>query len=205
MFFIVAPSAEQCMFYLENFLGICQNIGIPMAAEKTMGPLTCLTFLGIELDTVNQIARLPEDKLSKCLDLIKEFLHRRKVTLRELQSLCGLLNFECQGVVPVRAFLRRLFDLCRSLRKPHHRVKLTVGVKEDLKVWEQFLIFFNGKCFFMEDNVVSTDMLQLYTDATGRYGYGALLETSWFYGEWNESWENVDITIKELYPIVLAV
>jgi hypothetical protein len=100
---------------------------------------------------------------------------------------------------------RRLLDLCRGLRKPHHRVKLTVGVKDDLKVWEQFLIFFNGKCFFMEDNVVSTDMLQLYTDATGRYGYGALFGTSWFYGEWNESWENVDITIKELYPIVLAV
>ena len=72
-------------------------------------------------------------------------------------------------------------------------------------MWEQFLIFFNGKCFFMEDNVVSTDMLQLYTYASGKYGYGALLETSWFYAEWNESWENVDITIKELYPIVLAV
>jgi hypothetical protein len=140
-----------------------------MAAEKTMGPLTCLTFLGIELDTVNQIARLPEDKFSKCLDFIKEFLHRRKVTLRELQSLCGLLNFACQVVVPGRAFLRRLFDLCRGLRKPHHPVKLTVCVKEDLKAWEQFLIFFYGKCFFMEDNVVSTDMLQLYTNASGRY------------------------------------
>ena len=56
-FFIVAPSAEKCKFYLATFLGICQDIGIPMAAEKTMGPLTCLTFLGIELDTVNQIAR----------------------------------------------------------------------------------------------------------------------------------------------------
>jgi hypothetical protein len=44
--------------------------------------------------------------------------------------------------------------------------------------------------FFMEDNVVSTDMLQLYTDATGRYGYGALLETSWFYGECiNFAWQ----------------
>ena len=108
-------------------------------------------------------------------------------------------------MVPGRAFLRRLLDLCRGLRKPHHRVKLTVDVKDDLKVWEQFLIFFNGKCFFMEDNVVSTYMLPLYTDATGRYGYGALFGTSWIYGEWNESWENVDITIKELYPIVLAV
>jgi hypothetical protein len=46
-FLIVAPSAEKCKFHLATFLGICQDIGIPMAAEKTMGPLTCLTFLGI--------------------------------------------------------------------------------------------------------------------------------------------------------------
>jgi hypothetical protein len=32
---------------LDTFLGICQDIWIPIAAEKTMGPLTCLTFLGI--------------------------------------------------------------------------------------------------------------------------------------------------------------
>ena len=33
-------------------LEICNEIGIPMAAEKIMGPLTCLAFLGIELDIV---------------------------------------------------------------------------------------------------------------------------------------------------------
>ena len=46
-FLIVAPTAEKCQVYLDKFLEICNDIGIPMAAEKTMGPLTCLTFLGI--------------------------------------------------------------------------------------------------------------------------------------------------------------
>lgn len=51
--------------------------------------------------------------------MIKDFLYRKKVTLKELQSLYGLLNFACQAG---RAFLRRLFDLTRGLQKPHHRV-----------------------------------------------------------------------------------
>ena len=59
-----------------------------MAAEKTMEPLTCLTFLGIELDIVNQVARLPADKLSKCVSLIAEFLLRKKVTFKELLCHC---------------------------------------------------------------------------------------------------------------------
>ena len=49
-------------------------------------------------------------------------------------SLCGVLNFVCQVVVPGRTFLRRLFDRCRGIRKPHHKVKLVRGVKEDLRV-----------------------------------------------------------------------
>jgi hypothetical protein len=167
---------------LDKFLEICNEIGIPMAAEKTMGPLTYLTFLGIELDIINQVARLPADKLSKCLSLIAEFLLRKKVTFKELLSLCGVLNFACHVVVPGRAFLRRLFDRCRGIRKPHHKVKLVRGVKEDLRVWEQFLLQFNGRCFFLDDNFVTADTLQLYTDASRSLGYGAAFQKSWFSG-----------------------
>jgi len=56
-----------------------------MAPNKTVGPEKVLTFLGIELDTENQVARLPDDKLLKCLSMIKAFLSRKKVTLKELQ------------------------------------------------------------------------------------------------------------------------
>jgi hypothetical protein len=37
-FLILAPTFDMCKRYLEEFLTICDKIGIPMAPEKTMGP-----------------------------------------------------------------------------------------------------------------------------------------------------------------------
>ena len=37
--------------------------------------------------------RLPRDKVTKCVDIITVFLPRKKVQLKELQCLLGLLNF----------------------------------------------------------------------------------------------------------------
>ena len=71
-----------------------------MAPEKTCGPATTLSFAGIELDSVSFEARLPLDKIDKCLGLIANFLTRKKVTLKEIQSLTGMLNFACSVVVP---------------------------------------------------------------------------------------------------------
>ena len=71
-----------------------------MAPDKTVGPSTSLSFAGIELDTIKMEARLPLDKLEKATNLISEFLQHKKVTLKEVQSLCGLLNFACAVVSP---------------------------------------------------------------------------------------------------------
>lgn len=54
-----------------------------MAPEKTIGTSSTISFADIELDSVLVEARLPPNKLVKCLDLITGFLRRRKVTLRE--------------------------------------------------------------------------------------------------------------------------
>ena len=50
-------------------------------------------------------ACLPLDKVDKCIGIISDFLKRKKVTLREVQSLTGFLNFACSVIVPGRAFL----------------------------------------------------------------------------------------------------
>ena len=110
-----------------------------MAPEKTCGPLTTLSFAGIELDTIKLEARLPLDKLRKCIDFITAFRQRKKITLKELQSLIGLLNFACSVIIPGRAFLRRLIDLTHGIRLSHHLIKLNRESKEDLNVWLTFL------------------------------------------------------------------
>jgi len=65
-FLFIAPSKIKCQNDLDNFLAICDHIGVPIAEEKTMGPGTTLQFAGITLDTVKMQARLPEDKLERC-------------------------------------------------------------------------------------------------------------------------------------------
>ena len=112
--------STQCTRDLSNFVSLCEYIGVPLAPEKTVGPDSVLQFAGIILDSVRMEARLPDDKLAKCRQLLTVFLARRSVCLKELQSLIGLLNFTCLVVVPGRAFLRRLIDLTKGVRKPHH-------------------------------------------------------------------------------------
>jgi hypothetical protein len=67
-------------------------------------------FLGIETDTINMIMKLPQEKVSEIKERIISCLNSYKITLRELQSLIGILNFVCQVIVPGRTFSRRLID-----------------------------------------------------------------------------------------------
>lgn len=119
-----------------------------MAPEITVGPSTTLAFACIELGTVLLEARLPQEKLDQCRDLLLAFLPRHNITLQEVQSLTALLNFACTVVVPGRAFLRRLIDLTIEVWKPHFFYSTFSRVKEDLLVWQSFLSVFNGRSFF---------------------------------------------------------
>ena len=204
-FLFVALSYNQCETYLHHFSALCSYLGIPLAPEKTMGPATTLSFAGIELDSLAFEARLPADKLQKCVGLITEFLGRKKVTLKELQSLIGLLNFTCSVIVPGRAFLRRLIDLTRGLSKPHHYVRLCRRVKDDLRVWLSFLSSFNGKSFFLNDIWCDSHQLNLFTDASAAIGSGAIFGSEWCYGERPADWKYRNIAVLEFYPIVLSI
>ena len=83
---------------------MCSQLDVPLAPSKTVGPCTTLQFLGIVIDTVAMDVRLPEDKLLKARTLLRSFLARHKVTLREIQSLIGLLQFFCYVIRFARAF-----------------------------------------------------------------------------------------------------
>lgn len=139
---------------------LCSYLVIPMAPEKTVDPSPTLAFADIELDTVLMEARLPRENLHKCLDLLSTFLRRREVTLKEIQSLTGLLNFASTVDVPYRAFLR----------KPHFLIRLSKEVKEDLLVWQTFLSGFNGRLFFLSDQRKNSHQLERYADSPGALG-----------------------------------
>ncbi|XP_053159366.1 uncharacterized protein LOC128347977 isoform X1 [Hemicordylus capensis] len=208
--FLFSGSAysNECHFLLQSFIQLANELGVPLARGKTEGPVAKLSFLGIELDTVVGCSRLPLEKLATLRGLIGAMQAARKVSLKELQVVVGHLNFACRVVVPGREFLRRLCDLMSGLRAPHHRVRLTEGVRADLAVWGTFLQQFNGVSFWRAEQLVEAE-LQVHSDAAGGAGFGIYFRRRWCYGRWPDGWERAgitrDLTFLELFPIVVAV
>lgn len=46
------PGQETCMHNLEIILQVCAELGVTVALNKCVGPAVCLTFLGIEIDSL---------------------------------------------------------------------------------------------------------------------------------------------------------
>ena len=204
-FLFLANSYEKCKKDLQSFIKLCSLVGVPLAANKTVGPSTEMEFVGITLDAVRREARLPVDELKRCEAMLSKFMNCTKVTLSELQSLIGILSFACSVILPGRAFIRRLIDLTIGIVKPYHRIRLTKQVKLDLAVWLKFWEEFNGKSVFVYGSWQTSNLLQLYTDASSNCGYGAVYNTDCFFGTWPKYWLKYNIMVLELYPIVAAV
>jgi len=58
------PESSQCAHNLSIAESVCRRLGLALHPGKCVGPSTVLGVLGIELDSFNQIARLPAEKLS---------------------------------------------------------------------------------------------------------------------------------------------
>ena len=54
--------SEVCSQKLAWILAVCDEMGVPLVMEMLEGPSTCLTFLGIEVDTLEGVLCLPPDK-----------------------------------------------------------------------------------------------------------------------------------------------
>ena len=203
-FLFVSSSYKDCYDALMLFLDICKDIGVPMALDKTFGPYQVLPFAGILLDCRDMSASLPSDKIEKFLDYIDILLNSRTATLKQVQSVVGMLNFACTIIEPARAFSRRLIDMTKGVAIPYHHIKMTRQTKEDLKVWKQFLLQYNRKTFFLDYKFISSPNLHLFTDSCTTIGFGGYLGEQWFCGKWPESCIGLHISLLELYPIFLA-
>ena len=204
-FWLCGPAdSPLCKLRLDIIMSVFKYLGVPIAGEKTEGPTTNLTFLGIELDSVEMVARLPENKMADLRSLLHNFRGRRSCRLRELQHLLGKLNFASRVVVPGRTFMRRLYDATRHVSKPYHHVRLPFECQLDLHWWSHLLEGWNGKSMFLDTQVTLASDITIETDASGSIGFGALCNDEWFAGTWRPNQAPKCITYKELYPICLA-
>lgn len=202
---------SDCQKLMDCFTSVCWELGVPIAPEKTIGPTTTLVFLGFEIDTVEGLVRIPADKLSLLKQNIVSMLALKKVMLSQLQALVGLLNFCAKAIPGARAFNRRFYDAMIGIKKPHHFIRINGGMREDMRMWLEFLSKFNGSRIFQEVNWVDSQIIELFTDSAGGHekGCGAYLKGSWAFLAWPEHWKGRelmrDISFLELVPILMAL
>ncbi len=180
------------------------RLGLPLHPTKCEGPTTILVFLGIELDSVLQIARLPREKFLATLQLLQFWSTKAWCTRKELESLCGSLHHVCKVVPPGRSFLRRMLNLLCGFRNPNHPIRLNLDFKRDLAWWLEFFGEWNGVSFFRMSSVTSLPDLYVASDSSGSCGFGAVCGNAWFYGGWPFDLSPTSITVLELLPIVVA-
>ena len=94
-----APETVECRLALDASLSLCNRLGFPVAPHKVEGPSSCLAFLRILIDTVEDTA--PE-KLAQVKMAITEWRGKKFCRKRELLSLIGLLQHACRVVCPSR-------------------------------------------------------------------------------------------------------
>lgn len=203
--FVGPPNSSKCGQDLNRFLSLCEKLGVPIKDEKTVQPSTVITIYGIEVDSHELECRLPLEKIIKIKTALNTSYKRKKIKLRELQSLIGLLNFACLVVCPGRTFLRRLIDLTKGITNPSFYIRLNREARADLAAWKIFIDSFNGKSVFLSDNWLSSDHYRLYTDASGSVGYAAVFGCWWFAQKWPKDLEQHQIAVKELFPITLTL
>ena len=84
--------SEFCGMLLHAFQKVCDTLGVPLAVEKTEGPTTIITFLGLDINSDRQVVRVPQEKVSKLKGKLQRVLEASFITLREIHVLIGLLN-----------------------------------------------------------------------------------------------------------------
>jgi hypothetical protein len=154
------------------------------------------------------VIQIPHEKLIRLKSLLEPLLWKRLI--KEFESIVGLMAFCSKALASSRAFLRTFYDVLASVksRNPIFSIKITCEIRENIKVWLDFLQKCNGVCYITGNDWISNDSLQLFSDSAD-LGCAAFLAGKWIQYQWPKHWKNQpitrDITFLELVPIVLGL
>ena len=198
------PASDVCLTNLATCLQLCSDLGLPLHPDKLEGPTTCLTILGIELDSVKLQARLPAKKRTDVIALLEVWSRKQFCRRKELESLIGHLRHACKIAPQGRTFLRRMINLLCAFQRDDHPIRLNREFRLDLLWWQELFRVWDGLSLFLTPTWAPIPDFQVSSDAAGSLGYGAIFQCHWFSGSWSASQAPLSIAYKELFPVVVA-
>ena len=199
---VEAPESQECQANKEKMLAFCQQLGVSVVLEKCTDPAPVMVFLGFELDTINMVVRLPEEKLWCILAPVREWAGKKACKKRKLESLLGHLQHAATVVRPGRTFVRHIIELLSTAKARDCWIRLNAEIRADLYWWLHYMEKRNGVAMMPRDQWPG---IRIETDASGSWGCGACWHTWWLQWKWDGRAKTELISTKELIPIVFAV
>ena len=200
----VPPASSVCYNNLQACIQLCSKFGLPLHPDKLEGPSTCLSILGIELDSVRLQAWLPIDKRERIITLLESWSGKQFCTRRELESLIGHLHYACKIAPQGRTFLCCMINLLCTFKRDDRPIRLNQEFHLDLTWWRDLFHRWDGLSFFLMPDWAPLPDFQVSSDAAGTLGYDAIFQHQWFSGLWSASQLPLSIAYKEVFPIVVA-
>lgn len=91
--FIGKSNSDNCSALMHTFQDICSEIGVPLNQDKTIEPTTKLTFLGLEIDTVNMLVQIPVSKVQELKLLLQQWVAQKKNSSFPVRIFSGQAQF----------------------------------------------------------------------------------------------------------------
>ena len=139
-FLFISKSRLVCDQLVTQFILLCNQLGCPVSEEKTEKANSQMIFIGILLDGKRLCLSIPDDKRVKAINALKLVIDKKKITVKMVQKLTGLLNFLQRAVIPGQTFTCRMYDKLRikdkkgKILKQHHHIHLDEGFREDCHI-----------------------------------------------------------------------
>ena len=99
-----------------------------------------------------------------------------------------------------------MFSLLSQFQRDDHMIRLNAAFRADMEWWHAFASSWNGVSM-MVDESITFSKVEVWSDASGSWGCGALWGTEWLQVAWEDCrwFEVTPIAAKELLPIILSV
>jgi hypothetical protein len=121
-----------------------EDIGMPMDRGKEVGPTTELTYIGYLINTVDFTIGVPTEKRESTLKLLETSVGHRRISVEDLESLIGKLQFNDKAVRKGRSYLyalrQQLVRAQKTDAQSWHRIKFTSAAKQELRWWHHVLL-----------------------------------------------------------------
>ena len=151
--------AEEAYVALGELL---KKLGIWEAEKKACPPSIIMVFLGILLNTLTMTLELPPERVKDIQGELEKWDRKKKVSLKEVQSLVSKLSFAATTVQSGRLFFSRILNFMKGMENGRKKT-IDTEVRQDIRWWHLFMKEFDGTSMMLENkwqqpgNLWSTD------------------------------------------------